>query len=383
METKRVKILMITTIDFGFNGITNVIMNYFRALDRTDLQMDFVIQNHIRSDLKNEIHSSGSNVYEFRGRNKSPISYVNWLTDLIRENNYEIVHAHGNSCTLALEMYAANKGGARVRIPHSHNSTCKHRVAHRILRRMFNKNYTHGFACGEKAGNWLYEGEKFSVINNGIDVENFMFDTNVRAEYRKKYGLTNKKVIGHIGHFTLQKNHDFLIDIFQQLYKIDKDYRLILLGDGSLRPDIEKKVKSLGLVDVVKFTGATLETSHFMQAMDILVMPSKYEGLPLTLIESQASGLPCYVADTVSKESKITELVEFMSLDLSAEKWAKKINSSILYNRNNNKDQIHKNLVDSGFSINNNAKILKKLYLSDNLDKDLEKMIRRRVYEKG
>lgn len=361
METK-IKVLIIVTTRFELDGITNVILNYYRAIDKSDMQIDFVIPNDIRKDLKKELEAFGSSIFKISNRVKKPISYMNRLTKLIKENNYNIVHGHGNSCTLALEMYAAKKGGAKVRISHGHNSTCKHTIIHRILRRLFDNNYTNAFACGEKAGEWLYNNKPFEVINNGINIDKFKYDVEIRKKYRNKYNLNAKKVIGHIGHFTYQKNHEYLIDVFAELYKMNSDYRLILIGDGELRVDIEKKVEDLGLSNVVIFTGKTLEVPQLMQAMDSIIMPSRFEGLPLTLVEAQTACLPCFVSDKVSKEAGITDLVRFISLKTSPKEWANIINKSKIINRKELKDKIVNEIIQAGYSINDNAKRMKKLY---------------------
>lgn len=363
METK-IKLLIIATTRFELDGITNVILNYYRSLDKSDMKIDFVVPNDMTEELKQEIEVNEGEIYKINGRSKNPIRYTKLLSRLIKLNNYDIIHAHGNSCTLALEMYSAKKGGAKVRIPHSHNSTCKHRTVHKLLRKFFDSNYTNAFACGKKAGEWLYNDKPFEVINNGIELNKYKFDIVMRNEYRTKCNLNGNKVIGHIGHFTYQKNHEYLIDIFSELYILDRNYRLLLIGDGEMRVDIEKKVEQLGLSNAVIFTGKTLEVPQLMQAIDMIVMPSRFEGLPLTLVEAQAACLPCFVSDAVSKETAITDLVKFISLEKSPKEWAKQINSSMTVNRGEIKESIFKQIVNAGYSISDNAKRVKQLYVS-------------------
>ncbi|EYE87678.1 hypothetical protein Q428_12005 [Fervidicella metallireducens AeB] len=362
MNYKNIKLLIISTTKFDLDGITNVILNYYRSIDKSDMQIDFVIPNDIRMDFKKEIESYGSRIYIVEGRMRNPLLYVSKLIKIINENNYNIVHAHGNSCTLALEMYAAKKGGVRVRIPHSHSSKNKYKLAHNILRKPFDTLYTHAFACSQKAGQWLYNGEAFEIINNGIEVIKYKYNAEIREKYRNKYNLIGKKVIGHIGHFTYPKNHEYLISIFAELININNDYRLILIGDGELKPSIEKKVSELGLTNKVIFTGKTLDVPQLMQAMDMIVMPSRFEGLPLTLVEAQSSCLPCFVSDAVSKEVAITDLVQFISLEKSPKEWAEQIDSLEHVNREEIKESIYKQIVNAGYSITDNAKRMKELY---------------------
>lgn len=359
-----IKILVINTVNFGYGGgMSNVIMNYYHAMDRSDVQIDFAYSKYIDKTLKKELESDGSRVYYLNSRMKKPLQYARDLIRIVKNGQYDIVHAHGNSCTLALEMYSAKKGGAKVRIPHSHNSTCGHMIIHRILRRLFDNNYTNAFACGEKAGEWLYNGKPFTVINNGIDVDSFKYNYSIREEYREKYKLHGKKVVGHIGHFSHQKNHTFLIEIFDALYKFDNNYRLLLIGDGDLQKDIKNQINDLELDDAIIFIGQSLEVSQLLQAMDMIVMPSKFEGLPLTLIEAQSACVPCFVSDAVSKEAAITDLVEFISLEKFPKEWAEQINAASSVNREELKNAVCSEIIDVGYSIKDNAGKLKKMYL--------------------
>jgi glycosyltransferase involved in cell wall biosynthesis len=362
LKSKKLRVLIIATTNFELDGITNVILNYYRAMDKSDMQIDIVTPNDIRDDLRIEIESFGSKIYKINGRTKNPISYIKKLSTLICENNYLIVHAHGNSCTLALEMLAAKFGGAKVRIPHSHNTKTKYSFVNKMLRKIFDLTYTHAFACGQKAGEWLFNKEPFVIINNGISIENYKFNLEVRQKYREKYNLNGKKVIGHVGHFNHQKNHDFLIDVFAEIFKIDNSYRLLLIGDGKLRPDIENKVNELGLTEEVIFTGKSLDVPQLMQAIDMVVMPSRYEGLPLTLVEAQAACLNCFVSDTVSNEVAITELINFLSLEITPKEWADRIYSCNRINRDEKKETVLNQIIMAGYSIKNNAENLKKLY---------------------
>jgi len=362
LNSKKIKVLIVATTKFELDGITNVILNYYRAIDKIDMQIDFVIPNDIRKDLKLELESFNSHIYKISGRIKKTWLYVNELSKIINKNNYDIIHAHGNSCTLALEMYVAKKAGVKVRISHSHNTKSKYKIIHKILRGLFDSNYTHAFACGKKAGEWLFNDKSFEIINNGINLEKYKYDVEMRKKYRNKYKLEGKKVIGHIGHFCYQKNHDYLIDVFSELYKIDDSYRLILIGDGKLRSNVEKKVNDLRLSMAVIFTGKTLDVSQLMQAMDMIIMPSRFEGLPLTLVEAQTACLPCFVSDTVSKEVRITNLVKFLSLERGSKEWATQINKSNIINRQKIKDRILNEIIQAGYSITDNAKKMKELY---------------------
>ncbi|HPT77499.1 MAG TPA: glycosyltransferase family 1 protein [Candidatus Atribacteria bacterium] len=356
------RVLIIATTKFEMDGITHVILNYYRAMDKSGMQIDFAVPNELDAGLRQELEQAGSAIYRLNSRLKHPLAYIRQLSRLVRENKYDIVHAHGNSATLYLEMIAAKKGGARVRLPHSHNTTCRHKLVDKLLRPMFYKSYTHGFACGQKAGEWLFGSRPFEIINNGIDLSKYSFDAQIRENYRSQYGFAEKKVIGHVGTFNYQKNHEFLIDIFSELYKLDPSYRLLLVGDGTLKEETEQKVTALKLNDAVTFAGKTPEVPGLLQAMDMLVLPSRYEGLPLTLIEAQAACLPCFVSDVVSPEAGVTELVSYIPLEEPANKWAQIIHGAVAVDREAIRDRIHSNLTDAGYSIYNNARHMKSLY---------------------
>ncbi|WP_203332299.1 glycosyltransferase family 1 protein [Planococcus beigongshangi] len=357
-------ILIVSTGKFDLDGITNVILNYYRALDKSGMHIDFAFPNEIRKDLREELEAGGSVIHRIKGRKKKPLTYMNKLTKLIKENKYDIVHAHGNSCTLALETYAAYRGGAKVRIPHSHNSTSNFKFAHWTLRRLFHATYTHGFACGKLAGEWLYGGKPFEIINNAIFLDDFKYNAEVRKEYRNKYHFAGKKVVGHIGHFTFQKNQDYLVEIFKSLVMKDPDYRLLLIGDGGLKSEVEKKVQDLGLADKVVFTGKSMEIPELLQAMDIMVMPSRFEGMPLTLVEAQAACLPCLISDEISREAEITSLVKFSSLKSSPENWAKQILEMSIVDREELKSVIVEQINNKGYNIVVNSEKMKALYVS-------------------
>lgn len=358
-----IKVLIVATTKLELDGITNVILNYYRSIDKSDMKIDFVVPNELRNDLSEEFKSNRSKIFKIIGRTRNPIKYIKTLSNIIKENQYDIVHAHGNSYTLAVEMYAAKLGGCKIRIPHSHNTTSKHMLVHNMLKGLFNKNYTHGFACSQKAGEWLYGTKKFEIINNGINIDKYKYKDEVREQYREKYKLENNKVIGHIGGFNEQKNHKFLINVFYELYKLDNSYRLMLIGDGQLRADIENQVKDLGLTDMTIFMGKTLDVPNLMQAMDIIIMPSKYEGLPLSLVEAQSASLPCFISTAISKEVKMTNLVKFIDLNKSPSEWAKIINEYKYNDRDEIKDNSCRNIEEKGYSIRENANKMKSLYL--------------------
>lgn len=355
------KVLNIFTSPLVYDGISMSVLNYFNNIDNQKIQMDFVTPSVI-AEIEEQIKEKGGRVYIVKGRKKHPLNYIKQLSALVKNNRYDIVQAHGSSAMLCLEMIAAKKAGCKIRIAHCRNTKCDHKILDKLLRPIFYKTYTHGFACGEKAGKWLFRNRKFEIINNGKDIDKFKYNEEIRKEYREKYNLNDKIVIGHVGNFNEQKNHDFLIDVFYNLTKIDSAYYLVLIGRGYTQPTIEKKIKTLGIEDKVLFVGRSSEVEKWIQAMDIMVFPSKFEGFPNVLVEWQIAGLPCVISSAITNEVKLTDLVQFISLNESPKYWAEKINQIKLQDRNLIKDKVVNQIKEQGYDIKENAKKLEKIY---------------------
>lgn len=357
MNGKRV--LVVTTTDLGFNGITSVIMNYYKNIDRSKVQFDFAIGEKIHENIAEEIKELGGHIYQMPSRKKKTLEFLKSLKQLVKEKHYEIVHVHGNSGTLYFDIHVLKKAGVPVRIAHSHNSTCNHKVIHKLLKNKLNKEITCGIACSKLAGDWLFNKD-YVIINNGVDIDKFLFNEDIRNEYRKMLNLEDKFVIGHIGHFSFQKNHEYLINIFSKIVEKNSKAILMLVGDGKLRGEIENQIDELGIKENVLLLGKREDAAQLMQAMDFFVFPSRFEGLPVVLVETQSAGLKSIVADTITKECKVTDRISFFSLD-NQEKW-------IDYILKNDKEYIRNDVESimrsSKFNIKNETKRLEKIYLS-------------------
>lgn len=358
-----IRVLLINTVPTEKNGITGVIFNYLRMMDTTQIRFDLLSLNSPEQSYIDEIEIRGGTVCVIP-RLDGTLKYWISLIKQIRQHKYDIIHIHGNSHTLVLELSAAFIAGCKVRIVHSHNTTCKYRVVHQFLKPVFNILYTHALACGEAAGKWMFGHSDFIVVNNGVDVIRYKFDQDVRKSYRDKFLWHGCKVIGHVGSFIPAKNQKFVVDIFNELKKKDDTYRLLLIGDGYQKQDVEEHVKQMELDEYVTFTGNIDNVADYLNAMDLVVMPSLFEGLPLTLIEQQANGLQCVVSDNITREVDKTENVMFLSLDEGAKKWAETI-SNIDYknvNRINQSTVAIKKIIECGYSIQEEAKKLEKYY---------------------
>lgn len=355
------KVLMINTVPMLYNGIATVMLNYGENIDRTGLQLDFAAGETIDTSIRSRIHAMGSELYEIPNRNRRPLSYILALARLIHKNGYQIVHAHGNSCTLALEMVAARLGGAKVRCAHSHNTCSLKPYAHRLLRPIFDRSYTHGFACGEAAGRWLFRDKAFTVLSNGVNTEFYRFNEEYRHIFREKLNISNRIAIGNVANFTHQKNHSFLIDVFEKVVQRNSEYVLVLVGDGEDRAEIEEKVRLKHLEDNVIFTGVTRDIPQILSAMDFMVLPSLFEGLPNVLIEWQSSGLPSLISENVTEECKLSDLVHFLPLDEDV--WVNAImNMTGETNRPLSSENAIASIVAAGYDIKSSAAKLKELY---------------------
>lgn len=363
-NNKKIKLLIINTVRFRLNGVTSVIMNYYRNMDKSDMQIDFIVINEISNEYRIELENNGSKIYQLP-RKKNILKYQLELYKIIKKNQYDIVHVHGNSSIMLVDILPAKWAKVPVRIAHSHNTTCTHMKLNKILYPIFEKTYTHGFACGQEAGKWLFHDKPFIEIKNGIDLKKYSYNEEIRKIYRKKIDANNKIVIGHVGNFIEQKNHSFLIDVFAKLISKNSNYLLLLISDGVLMEQIKEKVHNLGLDNNVIFLGKTTEVQNYMQAMDIFILPSLYEGLPVVLVEAQANGLPCLVSNTVAKESNLTDSLKFLSID-NTSIWVENLielsDKLDTYNRLEKTKEYQLKISNAGYDISNNANTMKEKY---------------------
>lgn len=316
------RILVVNTVPTDKNGITNVIFNYLTSMDKGVGIFDYISLNNPDERYEDIIRGFGGSVYVLSRASTKIISYVKSLRRIIKENKYDAVHIHGNSHTVILELFAAKMARCRVRIVHAHSTKCNSIIIHKLLSPFFSSLCTHRLACGEDAGRFMFGNKPFYVINNGIDTAKFAFNAEIRNSIRQKNQWNKCVVIGHVGYFFELKNQSFLVDVFDCLWRQHSNCRLVMIGEGPLKDNILNKVKSLGLIDAVCMTGNIDNVNEYLNAMDLIVMPSLFEGVPLTLVEQQANGLQCFVSDTITREADKTGNLTFISLEKSAGAWA-------------------------------------------------------------
>lgn len=343
-------------------GLETMLMNYYRNIDRSQLQFDFLVHREKRAAYDDEIESLGGRIYRLPPLNPFSPHYRNRLQQFFFDHpEYRIVHSHID-CMSAIPLKAAKKAGVPVRIAHSHNSN-QDRDAKYILKLLYKYRIpqyaTKLMACSQAAGRWMFGGREFEVLNNAIDASSYQFDQKIRDTQRKALGIDlDSFVVGHVGRFSPQKNHDFLIDIFAELVK-EREATLLLVGDGDLHNHIYTKVCQLGIEKRIIFTGVRNDVADLLQAMDVFVFPSHNEGLPLTVVEAQAAGLPCFISDGVPIECKLTNLVAQIPLRAEPREWAKKI----LDVSDTVRQNTYLEICDSGFDVQSNVKKLTAFYM--------------------
>ncbi len=346
-------------------GVETVVMNYYRNVDRSRVQFDFIIDSDSKHPPIKEIEMLGGRAYIVTPY-KNLIKYIFQVYKIVKNNNYEIVHSHLNTISV-FPLLAAFLAGVKVRIAHNHSTAVKGEpktLLKKVLKPFAKVFATHYFACSEYAGRWLFGDECFekgciTIINNAIDLNKFKINKSMRDLIRAELGIEDKLVIGHVGRVVYPKNHDFLIDIFEQIYKRDKNTILLLVGEGNLKENILIKIKALNLEKAVIFLGVVENVASIYQAIDAFVLPSLYEGFGMVGIEAQATGIKLYCSEAVPKEVKVSDLVEFISLEKSAEYWA----DIILRNstRDNSSDYVEQ-VRQAGFDVEIEAERLLSYY---------------------
>lgn len=344
-------------------GLESTLMNYYRHIDRERVQFDFLVHRQERAAFDDEIESLGGKLYRLPRLVPWSEGYLAALNHFFDEHpEYKIVHVH-QDCLSSVILRAAAQHNIPVRIAHSHNANQDKNLKYPIklwYKRSIPKYTTNLFACGKDAGDWMFGGAPYQIINNAIDATAYSFNPKKRIEMRHQLGLADKLIIGHVGRFNPQKNHLFLLDIFAALLKKEPNAVLLLVGGGEDMLKIQAKAHALGIAEHVRFLGVRSDVADLMQAMDVFVFPSLYEGLGIVLIEAQAAGLPCVVSDTIPREAYLTDLVTAERLSSSTETWA----DNILEKRNFPRTDRRAEIAAHGFDITTEAVKLQEFYIN-------------------
>ncbi len=363
------RVLNVTTV-LRAAGIESFIMNMYRNIDREKVQFDFMVMRDEKEFYDDEIKKLGGKKFTIHVHSKNTLIKIlkesRELYKFLKNNHYSVVHIHYTTPLRAFYLLAAKKAGVPVRIYHSHSAEVSGKSSAKLAiysfcREKINKWATDFFACSKAAAQWMYvkEGlEKSEVIYNGIDINKFKFDENVRKEVRKELNMENNFIIVHTGRFLEQKNHKFVIEIFKSLKKKCPKAKLLLLGTGDLVDDMKKLVEKYSLSGDVEFLGVRSDVNRILNAADCYVMPSLYEGLPVAAVEAECSGLPCILSTNITKEVALTNKVKFLDLDENIENWCQ----TILKLKDNPRMDCSNDIKKSGYDVHEVALNLQKFY---------------------
>ena len=350
-------------------GAEAMIMNIYRHVDTEFVQFDFLVHTPLEGVYDQEILKRGGTIYHapiYRGMNH--LAYRSWWKTFLKQHpEYQCIHFHiRGTSSIAIPIC---KHFGRTTIIHAH-STSNGKSLISTIKGLFQlslrRNADYLFACSEPAGKWLFgkkalEHSNFYLWKNAIDTNTYQYSQVIRDCMRRELDLENAFVVGHIGRFIEAKNHGFLLDIFKEVLIQKPNAKLLLVGDGPNRKAIENKADKLEIRQSVIFVGFRSDVHKLLQAMDVFVFPSLFEGLPVTLIEAQANGLPCVASNTVSSEVRLTDLVEFITLETPPINWAEQV---VCKKRQLEEAQSIQNaIVEAGYDIVHSSKELQAFYL--------------------
>lgn len=326
-----IRILQIGMSD-SLGGIETFIINLYRNIDKNKFQFDFIDMTKNGICYKDEIERMGGKIYKVTPRKESIIKNKNELRKIIIENNYKIMHFHLNTLSYVTPIIIAQNLKNIKIIIHSHNQwkgkNIKTLFLDKINRCRIKKDKIIKLACSDVAGKWIFKNEKFQIIDNGIDLEKFAFSEDKRQKIRKELNIDEDcVVIGHVGAFREQKNHNYLIDIFNEYLKNNSNAMLLLIGEGNLKNEIQEKVNTLKITNKVKFLGLRNDTDYLYSSMDYFIFPSFFEGLPIAMIEAQASGVNCIASNKITDEVCINNNVKLIDINKKPNEWASEIKS--------------------------------------------------------
>lgn len=372
-DKKVVRVLVVAPL--GVGGVSNMMINIQKHIDRSKINFDYLVFHDRKEPCEDIVLSMGSkklvaSVDSIKLRPLRRVLRMGKIYKVCKQNKIKILHYNADSPADLMNVIAAKVGGVKYVTLHSHNAGfgtagLGTRILSKILKPFIPLFCDTFYSCSDLAAKFLFpskiiESEKYAVIPNGIELDKFDYNPEVREKIRKNLGLQNKFVVGHAGRFTDQKNHKFLLDIFEKVHEKDETAVLLLFGSGELLETMKKKAKKMGIDGAVIFAGITDKMYTMLQAMDVFVMPSLHEGLPVTGIEAQASGLACIFADTITREVDVTGKSEFLSLSDAPEVWA----DCILEHKNDSRTSGVSALRKANYDIQKTADTISNLYLS-------------------
>lgn len=364
MQEKMIKVLQINAENFGTGGISVIIWRLMKRLEGRNIQMSFLSQRE-NTDEKyvNDIHAQGGNIHYIKATSNKVLRYFDRYKkccEVIKKNNYDIVHINGNeSFGIISYVLAAKKNSNCKVVVHAHSTRFMngdHIIVKNILKGIFQpiliRNTDCMLACSSEAARFMYgkKSNKAIIVKNGLEPGQYVFDNIAREKIRNEMKVDNKMVIGHIGRFVYPKNHEFIMDVFEQINKEYSNVELWLIGEkqGKGYEKIYNRIMQKELQDKIKMIGSTDKIKEYLSTMDVLFFPSRFEGLPLVLVEAQVNGLPVVCSDVITDEAIFAENVAKLSLDMSIKVWIDKL---IQFGKEERKALPYHEIMECGFDI--------------------------------
>ena len=357
----------------NLGGAESRIMDLYRHIDREKIQFDFLIHTKKEGFFDQEIKQLGGKIYHLPSfRVYNYFVYKKACREFFAAHKeFQTVQGHMTS-TAFIYLPIAKKAGVPMTIAHARSAGVDKGLKGwitKFIRRNLYRKCDYMFSCSDLAasavfGEKQYKDGKVVFVPNAVDTKDFAPDEHMREKIRREYGLENSFVIGHVGRFHYAKNHEFILDIFTEVLNQNKKAKLFLLGDGPRRQEMEEKAAELGIKESVIFAGNQNPVAPYYQAMDAFLFPSRFEGMPGTVVEAQAAGLPCLIADTITKQVKVTELVTFLSLEQSAKLWAEQLNRIAAEQKIQKNAETEIDLSKTNYDVNYQVKQYEQFYLT-------------------
>lgn len=355
---------IVSALDGG--GVERMLLNYFSHMNRDNYKFDFITYGK-NGLLEKQFEELGSEIFHIPSFRTSPIQNLILTKRVIANGKYDAVHSHIGVSSI-FPIYFSKRLKTDMRITHNHLAYRKEsflrKIIIKLLIHLLKKYSTNWLACGNDAaisfwGKQAVQNGKVQVINNAIEVEKFAYNPDKRAKLRKELGIEDKFVVGNVARFDYQKNHKFMIEIFSLIYQKNKNSILLLVGNGDLEEEIKEQVKQLKLESAVRFLGIRSDVHNLINTMDVFLLPSRFEGLPVVLVETQASGLKSYTSNTITEEVNVTSLLEYISLKKSPNYWA---NAILKYSKGYVRRETSEEISKAGYDIVKEAKKMELFY---------------------
>ncbi len=356
------KILFVEATELK-GGIETFILNIAKNIDKQEYEL-YLLKECERASIENEFIQLGGNILKITSFSENLFKYIREFSTILSKYNFDVIHINKNSLSNPLSIIISRKHNVPKIVLHSHNTNPTNKSAsikmHDFFKKRVSKYDLVRLACSEQAGKWMFnESDKYQLVKNGIDVNKYRYSDAIRQRKRQELGLSNQLSIISVGRLSEQKNPLFVIDIFEEVLKKSENSILFMVGTGELERSVHDYIVQKNLSSKIKLLGTRNDVNELLQAADIFLMPSLYEGLPIAAVEAQASGLPMLISDTVDKGVKLVDTTEIESLSSTASKWAEHLLKLCKSSRRIDTSEI---IQESGYDINNTVNLIEDIY---------------------